>query len=98
MRVEVPAVTETRSALDRLVGVGAHPDRRVRVLLQRHGDARLVELEMRTLHGHGSAGPELLHRVQVFLEAANGALALDAEALELDIPVAERAAEDHLAA
>src|SRR5262249_47609364 len=58
---------------------------------------RLVELEMRALHRDELLGPQPLHRFEAFLEPLAEPRARHAERLELDVAVADAAAEDELA-
>ena len=95
---DIPAIAQTRGALDGGIGIGAHPDGRMRTL-QRFGQARgIVEFEIRGFHLDLILGPQPLDRRQAGLEPGHPLRARHAERLELDIAVAEADAEDDLTA
>src|SRR2546428_10673833 len=95
--VHVPAVAQPRRTANRRIGVGADPDRWMRLL---HGAAAprgVLQREVRAGHGHDVLGPQPLHGEEVLLEAAHALLLGRAEGQVLDLAVAEGDAEDDLA-
>src|SRR5688572_15720522 len=67
--------------------------------LERTGaDLHLGDAEEASLEAHLVLGPQPLDRLERLLEAGAALLPLDAEGLELDVPVADAEAEDHAAA
>src|SRR5438046_1958004 len=95
--VHVPAVAQPRRAANRRIGVGADPDRWMRLLHGAAAQRGVLQREVRAGHGHDVLGPQPLHGEEVLLEAAHALLLGRAEGQVLDLAVAEGDAEDDLA-
>src|SRR5262249_47016919 len=72
--VHVPAVAQPRRAANRRIGVGADPDRWMRLLYGAAAQRGVLQREVRAGHGHDVLGPQPLHGEEVLLEAAHALL------------------------
>ena len=82
-------------SLDRSVGVGAEPDRRVRLLHRFERERRVLESEVGARHGDAVLGPEANHRLQVLLQPRDALGLCGAKTLELHLAIAESCTEYH---
>jgi hypothetical protein len=98
MRVDEPAVAETRRPTHRPVVVGGEPDRRMRLLDRPAGHRDIGKFADVALAADIVLGPQALDELEALLEAVHASAARHPKGVELDIAIAEPDAEDEVAA